>query len=160
MFYGDSVRASKVLTGVVIVAAVALAVAVVWVTGQSVVTTQDGPQPTASSVKTPASAPPETAAAAPPTVAEIDDLESALRSANQVSISRYVPLGPGQALEADFAGQLASLELSIQPASLKELDPGVWRVSAMDGSGGTWTVGLVRRGEQLIMFSAEKEGAE
>lgn len=148
------------LTGVVILAVVALAVAVIWLTGQSGLTAQDGPEPTASSVNTLAPALPETPATAPPAVAEIGDLESALRSADEVSISRYVPLGPGQSLEAGFPAQLASLELSIQPASLKEVDPGVWRVTAVDGSGGTWAVGLVRRGEQLIMFSAEKEGAE
>jgi hypothetical protein len=161
MFHGDSVRArTAALTGVAIAAVVALVVAVLWLTGQSGLTAQDTPEPTASSVHTLATAPPETPATAPPTAAEIGDLESALRSADADSISRYVPTAPGQALEAEFPAQLASLKLSIQPASLKELDPGVWRVTAVDGSGGTWAVGLVRRGEQLTMFTAEKEVAE
>jgi hypothetical protein len=158
MFYGDSVRARTVITGVVIAAVVALAVAVVWLTGQRGLTAQNEPEPAASSVSALTPTPPETTD--PPTAAEVGDLEAALRSADEASISRYVPLAPGEVFEAGFTTQMAAMELSVDPASLKEIDPGVWRVSAVDGSGGTWAVGLVRRGEQLIMFSAEKEGAE
>lgn len=157
MLYGNSVRARTVITGAVVAAAVVLAVAVVWLTGRTGLPPQGVPEPVASSsTAAPTAANPDT----PPAPAEISGLESALRSADAASISRYVPPGPGQALETGFPEQVAAMELSIDPASLKELDPGVWRVTAVDSTGGTWAVGLVRRGEQLVMFSAEKAGAE
>lgn len=160
LFYGVSVKARKVLAGVVIAAAVVLAVTVVWLTGQSGLTALDPPEPAPSSVSAPEPEPAPSEAINPPTAAEVVDLEAALRSADADRISQYVPTGPGQALDANFPAQLALMELSMDPDSLQEAAPGVWKVTARDVSGGTWTVGLVRRGEQLVMFSAEKGGAE
>jgi hypothetical protein len=165
-------RSMKARTGLLAALAVVLiagVVAVIWLTGHAGQSEagQPGPTATAQTAITSAAEPDPTTPAAtsapstePPTSDELTGLESALTSAQDSNIAPYLPMAPGQTLENGFAERLALLHLSVDAGSLKQLDPGVWTVSAADSSGGKWTVGLVRRDGQLTMFSAEKEGAK
>lgn len=138
-----------------------VAVLVLWVIGSAntVETAKEAPTqapslPSQSLFPSP-SMPAGSNSAAPPSSQELDELEAAMASSKLSVVGPYLPLGPGQDAEADFAAQLADLGLTVRTSSLEQIEPGLWSVVATDSSGQGWSIGLVRAEGHLRMFSAE-----
>ncbi|MBG0738914.1 hypothetical protein IV500_05690 [Paeniglutamicibacter antarcticus] len=155
-------RGKALLVVLCIVLAVAVAVAIFWL-NQSATASSDGPPSPVATVAAPmsptttATATPTTAAA--PSSAELSDLETALTSTEPAKVLSYLPIGAGETVDASFPARLAAMNLTLDAKSLVEQIPGVWMVQARDGSGQVWDVGLVRKADHLVIFSAEKAGA-
>lgn len=136
-------------------------VLVLWVIGSAnTVETAPGPPihaPTSASesISLSPSMPAGSVNPAPPSSQELDELEAAMASSDLSAVGPYLPIGPGQDAEADFAAQLAGMGLTVHTSSLEQIEPGLWSVVATDASGQGWSIGLVRPEGHLRMFSAE-----
>lgn len=87
---------------------------------------------------------------------DIDSIQVALRSGDEDSIRRILPVATGEHLKAGFSSAVAGMGLTLDKQSQKVIDTSVWEVEAVDSEGTRWTLGLLEANESPRLMYAER----
>lgn len=115
----------------------------------------DEPVPSAAqseSAESPSQTPP------PPMLSDsdLDSIQGALRSGDEDSIRRVLPVAADEHLKAGFSSAVAGMGLTLDKQSQKVIDTNVWEVEAVDSEGTRWTLGLLEANESPRLMYAER----